>query len=464
MAATSQSLPWDERLDYLLKWLEESEGFAVNEHVHLQDTKRSGRGLYLKSGALKKRDCIVSIPGDKQLNFYTVIYHISLFNCELAIDGVSCPSSDRANNKIYEADDPRTEAYRHLTNNVVLGLSSFQLLSLFILFEWKILPQESNFTSFWKPFFDVFPSFEDLRSIPATWVCDPESGNLELIEMLPAASKKHAERMVSQVEHDWETIFPFIQKWLESREGASQINKQKLFSEFVHVYFVINSRCLYIEIPLKTDVADNFTMVPFVDFLNHNSDVDAYCKPRIERLKKSPCGLGNFSIVAGDHEYDNLGEEILLNYGAHSNDFLLNEYGFVLGENMWNYIDVSSEAMELISQVHVKEFLIENNYWGDYTISSSEVSFRLLVAFAAVVCSDLRKVEKFMLGYITESSFGSALSSMLREFIASLIKNVETKVRSLKATSKPDPLCSQNVLHVYEGYLQILRQHLGDNA
>ncbi|CUS22136.1 LAQU0S04e09010g1_1 [Lachancea quebecensis] len=464
MVPTSQSLSWDERLDNLLKWLKESEGFAVNENVHLQDTKRSGRGLYLKSGQLKKRDCIVSIPGDKQLNFYTVIYHISRFNRKLFIDGASCPSSKLASNENSQLDDPRTEAYRYLTNTAVLGLSSFQLLSLFILFEWKILPQEPNFTSFWKPFFDVLPFAEELRSIPATWICDPTSENRELIELLPAASRRHADRMVSQIENDWQTVSPFLQEWLKTRKSSSQINMQDLFSEFVHVYLVINSRCLYIEIPLKTDVADNLTMVPFVDFLNHNSNVDAYCKPRIESLRKSACGLGSFSIIVGDHEYINPGEEILLNYGAHSNDFLLNEYGFVLGENMWNYIDVSLEAMELISQEPVKKFLMENNYWGDYTISHSEVSFRLLVAFAAVVCPDLKKVEKFMLGYITESSFGSALSSTLNEFMASLEKSVKAKIESLEIITKSDPLCSQNVLTVYEGYFQILRNHLGNGV
>lgn len=92
---------------------------------------------------------------------------------------------------------------------------------------------------------------------------------------------------------------------------------------------------------------DNLTLVPLVDFLNHNDDSQISCMPRIDRFQKKTSGLGKFSIVCGEHEYKTVGEEILLSYGPHSNDFLLNEYGFTLTENTWNYIDVSAEVEKL---------------------------------------------------------------------------------------------------------------------
>lgn len=183
---------WDTKLERLIEWLKKSEGFAVNENVVLRDTEQSGRGLYLNSGKLGKNKIVISIASANQLNFHTAIYHISQFNPELVVDGVTC--AETLSESLDDRNDPRFRAYKILTNSEALRLSSFQLLCLYIIFEWKLLPLWAGSESFWKPFFDVFPTAYELRSIPATWICHERSSNKSLLKHLPTASKLASRR------------------------------------------------------------------------------------------------------------------------------------------------------------------------------------------------------------------------------------------------------------------------------
>ncbi|CAI4396269.1 CBM_collapsed_G0013700.mRNA.1.CDS.1 [Saccharomyces cerevisiae] len=118
----------------------------------------------------------------------------------------------------------------------------------------------------------------------------------------------------------------------------------------------------------------------------HFSASDLHCYPQLSPQLRSEgeniIGIGQFTIRCGDHLYDNINEELFLNYGAHSNDFLLNEYGFVVDGNKWNYLDISDEIIELIDddKKEVKTFLLEHDYWGDYTINETDISYRIFVA------------------------------------------------------------------------------------
>ncbi|SCV04040.1 LANO_0G07778g1_1 [Lachancea nothofagi CBS 11611] len=455
---TGPKLSWDDRQKNLIEWLSTCEEFRVNKSVFLRDDSKSGRGLYLKSGKIRKDEIVVSIPSERQLNFNTVSYHISKFNPAVSFDGIDSQDLKPPVDK----DDPRFTLYNVLDNEVLGNLSSFQLLSLYILFEWKMLPCW-NTVSFWKPFFDVFPTFDELNSIPALWILDPRSKNQELFDLLPSSSKAHAKRIASQVEDDWLVIKSFVEIWRTAIAEEHRPAMEALYQCFSHIYFIINSRCLYINVPLKDNVEDKFTMVPFVDFLNHDSDSDVYCTPYVNSLRRGKYGLGTFSIVGGSHEYNQVGEEVLLNYGPHSNDFLLNEYGFTLAENKWNYIDVSPQVECVISDPCVQKFLAEKGFWGEYTISKSDVSFRLIVAFAAKVCPDLRKVEKLMFGYLTEASFNPQLQSLLEEFLSSLLKTTQSRIRSIGRNIGSGDISVYNVMNIYEGYSKILQHHLTDS-
>lgn len=456
-----------EKLNSLLQWLEASNNFYLNESVEIFETNESGRGAHLCSGRLKTNDLITSVPSSHQLNFHTVIYHIAKFNTNIVIQGVTPLTSDSRTNEdfdpLVENVDPRYKAYSVFDAKLLLSMSSFQLLSLYILAEWKLLPLwgNGNFHSFWEPFFDVLPTRADLRSIPARWLNEYPPVNVSLINLLPQSCYENSLRISKLLNDDWRCISPILEQWKEMFNESSSPSLADLYQEFIQIYFIINSRCLYMELPLKTNPEDNLTMVPFVDFLNHAPLTETYCYPRIDRMKRNTYGIGSFSIRCGPHEYVQKGEEIFLNYGAHSNDFLINEYGFVLDENRWNCIDISTEVKSMIQIPAHKRFLMENDYWGDYTITHEEISFRVLVALALCSSNDIRKVEKFMMGFLPDDVFKPHLDNLLRIILENVTAKTKEKIESILELNDVDAFCQQNVLKIYKGYLCILSHHLG---
>ncbi|CAI4058468.1 hypothetical protein SKDZ_04G4110 [Saccharomyces kudriavzevii ZP591] len=473
----------DGKVDSLLRWLKKSDKFYIAQNINISESPESGRGIVLSHDSVKKNDVIISVPSSKQLNFHTILYHISKFNKELNIPGVTIDRNltDSEESTIAGESrgpiDPRFELYSQLSRDYLLNLSSFQLISFYILVENYLLPKwtHNEIQSDWKPFFDIWPSKEELRSIPAIWNCEPNSQCRPLIEYLPTASLNHMIRISELVREDWKTISEVIFDWnkvCNSTSGiksSEKLTSNELFSLFLHVYFVINSRCLYAEIPLKMeDRSSNFTLVPYVDFLNHICEVDLHCYPQLNALLKSEgeeiIGIGQFSIRCGEYYYNNINEELFLNYGAHSNDFLLNEYGFVVSENKWNYLDISNDIIELINddKEEVKTFLVEHDYWGDYTINGGDISYRILVALSYYLTRDKRRVQKFIEGYISEDYFKPKISSILKVLLAGLsVKFTETLNQLTKqADNAEDKLCLQNVITIYAGYIKILERNL----
>lgn len=454
-----------EKIATLVEWLTKSDEFHLTENLSINESETSGRGLVLTNGELRKNDLLISIPDSHQLNYHTVLYHISKFNNRIKLQDATISEFDSEEyDEQLRAKDPRYEAYGCLDQDFLLSLSSFQLLALYILTEWILLPRwySGETESFWRPFFDVWPTKEELKSIPALWNCSPTSRNTKLLATLPLASKNHVSSISALIKDDWEVISPVLNRW-DIMFGKSSPNIptiDELYLEFLHIYFVINSRCLYAEIPMKKDdVANNFTLVPFVDFLNHTEEVDTHCYPKLAQHRKKIYSLGQFSIRCGSHQYTRVGEEIMLNYGAHSNDFLLNEYGFVLKENKWNFIDITEEVTSLMKEnSEVALFLKENGYWGDYTINMSEVSFRTVVALSLIVTLDYRRIKNFLLGYISEDYFLPKIKNVLHKLLTSLLKKYQNAIRFLEDASSgnSDNLCAENVSTIYSGYIKII--------
>ena len=453
------------RIGRLIAWLKEANGFYISDQIAVKEIPSAGRGVVLAEGVIRKNDTIISIPSSHQLNFGTVLHHISKFNRE--IDAPEVKTSGEGDGALgedgYEIEDPRFIAYSIFSTESLLQLTSFQLLSLYILAEWVLLPlwTDGMVCSFWKPFFDVWPTADELRSIPSTWICEPDSPFKELVPLLPASSRQHAERIASSLESDWKVIFPVVETWLEKLPNT-EMSPVKLYQKFLHIYFVINSRCLYADISLKKDDnASKFTLVPYVDFLNHSDKTDIYCYPQIDKRRNCRYGVGNFQIRCGSHSYSNLGEQFLFNYGPHSNDFLLCEYGFTLGQNNWNYIDVTDKIVRMLEKdPHMTQFLQKLGYWGEYTINADDISYRTFVALSTIATGDYLRVEKLTLGYVSEDYFTGKIRLILLDLINNLLEEFQQHMKNLEGLRegkfKEDSLCVDNITRIYEGYLEIL--------
>ncbi|AAS54383.1 AGL108Cp [Eremothecium gossypii ATCC 10895] len=451
----------DKAVAKLIEWLKTSELTFISDKIEIVQDAASGRGVRLKQCHINSNEEIIGIPSEFQLNFHSVLHHLSQFNRKLVVPGVTVtePEGDA------DAEDPRTRAYGVLDANTVLQLSSFQLLALYILAEWVLLKTWGCETqSFWQPFFEIFPTSADLRAIPAYYSLQFASTSKELLPLLPPASACHCRRICELVQGDWARIRGILEQWNILFADRETITLEQQFEHFLHIYFVINSRCLYTPVPLKDNRDDNFTMVPYVDFLNHITTVSEHCYPKVESVRRLYGGVGRFSIKCGPHAYRVPMEEVFLNYGAHSNDFLLNEYGFTVDENEWDYIDVTEVVVSMIEKPEHVEFLREHDYYGDYTIAFDSVSFRVLVALALVATDDYERVNKYMMGYITDDYFGPRYSSLLLEVLQRARQFCEAALESAKKMTTADRYCTESVIAIYKGYLRILRHHLDSHT
>lgn len=448
----------ENKIRSLTRWLDESGQFKIASGISVAESDEAGRGVVLVDGLLKKNEMIVSVPSTHQLNFHTVLYHISKFNAAICIPMITITHQD---NEKVEAEDPRYKAYNVLTQNSLLNLSSFQLLSLYVLAEWFLLPfwSEGRINSFWEPFFAVWPTQEELKSFPAIWNCSNRSGYKPLLQLLPSASKGYMLNVSKRIKNDWKVLFPIVSEWHTLFGGNTYVPSiDEQFEAYLHIYSIINSRCLYTEVSLKQDdAASNFTMVPFVDFLNHTQEVDVHCYPQRDALRRGSHGLGQFTIRCGNHAYKVPHEEIFLNYGAHSNDFLINEYGFVIKQNKWNFIDISKEVCSIVKDRAMQKFLKDHGYWEDYTVGPTRISYRVIVALSLAITGDYKRVQKLLLGYLSEDYFFPKIKDSLYNILTCLRKEFDQIIPLLEERTD---VCSKNLLVIYQDYIEIIEQNL----
>lgn len=184
--------------------------------------------------------------------------------------------------------------------------------------------------------------------------------------------------------------------------------------QYLWAWLCVNSRCLYVSI--TTEASNNITLAPIIDFLNHTGDAS-----RASKMDHSP--TKGMTIVSGP-SYEP-GEEIFITYGAHSNLFLLCEYGFVLSENHHDFIDISSDIPLTRVQLLALESL---GYRGEYTLSAQEgPSFRTTVALVAATISDdwtttPRQLKLLTEGYIDETRFQAQTTKCLHQILERKVK------------------------------------------
>lgn len=412
----------DTKLKALTKWLggntDQHEGGAfISPKISVKDAQNSGRGIYAES-PISAREKLVRIPGSFLLNFSTAVAHITKFNPKVTLAephylNVHVPSTP---------SDPVTELYSLWDLDTLLGLSSFQLLGMFL-----VLERKREKASFWKPFIDMLPSIEELALAPVVWrvlhvpQCDT------LWRMLSRSAKKHSEAVLARFEKDWGVV--------SALDPRGYIDR----ASFLWAWMCINSRCLYMEIPQAKDSADNFTMAPYVDFLNH--------------LNEDQCG-----IKIDSHGFHVLtscsyrpGDELFFSYGPHSNEFLLCEYGFTLPQNKWNFIDITDFILPLLRPNHVA-FLKEVGYYGDYTVSMEGMSFRTEIALATLQESEphtSRKLKALVEGVSDGAVFEQKLKIMLRRILDKISADSRRKLESTQTYDKDTTrkIQSMNVLH-----------------
>ncbi|KAF1813126.1 SET domain-containing protein, partial [Eremomyces bilateralis CBS 781.70] len=206
----------------------------------------------------------------------------------------------------------------------------------------------------------TWPSIEALQaSIPFFWPVELQS----LLPPSAVALLKHQSLLISE---SWRQVKHLVPKASKSR--------------FLYYYFIINSRTMYWRDTdsgnhRSTSAANNLALCPFLDFLNHSPS----CQP----ATRTDQGYE----IRTERPYV-AGEEIFVSYGAHGNDFLLVEYGFLPepGTNVWDSLSIDHFIIPALSTGQ-NDTLARYGFLGDYTLflgtpatEQPEPCFRTLVA------------------------------------------------------------------------------------
>lgn len=381
----------------------------ISSKVNVLSNETSGRGVYATQNVSAK-ETLVRIPHSFLMNTNTIIKHISRFNGKESVPdlgySVLLPSE--------YTTDQWTELYAKIPISKWLQLTAFQRTALYICLEKK---RKEN--SFWCAFISSLPKLEELDFAPIVWEVESEltgSKAADFFELLPRSSRNHAKKILVRFNEDYTAVSEFL-----TAAKSEPLNKM----EFLWAWMCINSRCLYMSFPSSKAEADNFTLAPYVDFLNH--DCDEKCAIKID-------SRGFLVISCVDHA---AGQELLFSYGPHSNEFLLCEYAFTMETNKWNNLDVSHHIEGIMNDAQ-KSFLREQGYYGDYTISETGgISFRTQVALATIQerePAQSRRLNLLIQGYNDGESYKSVSKSLIRRILNEVVAECGTMSARLESS------------------------------
>ncbi|GME72805.1 unnamed protein product [[Candida] boidinii] len=391
----------------------------ISSNLKVIDLPQLGRCI-VAAKDLNTHESIITIPHTFMLNYITILMHFKKWNPSLPF------SESLAHSAIYLPDyshfkDTFGNFYRSLTEEEILSLNSFQLISMYI-----ILEKRRATDSFWKPFIDVLPVLEELRNIPFTWIINKSQTEDEIFQLLPPDIKTHSIEQLQKFEQDYKGVSNLIDKHSQyNTKDALYISKD----EFLWAWLCCNSRCLYMELPkkLKKTVEDNFTLVPFVDFINHISDDS--CTTTISHKQ-------GYMVSTGTVKYKE-NDQIFFTYGSHSDNFLIMEYGFMLPtcSNKSNYLDMTHIINKLLNQQQI-EFLKENHYFELHYATKEEISFTTEIALATLQdfkdgnCS--RSLRGFIDGTYDGAKYTENNKLLIKKIIAKLSRNTDNQLEKIK--------------------------------
>lgn len=427
----------EQRIEALLKWMESSPSPAtdlnsrvVSRKLEVKDNKVSGRGLYSKED-IKPGERIINIPRSFLLNHTTVVKHI------LKHKATNHMQSDGPQHHSLDANKPGSEDYiavfySGIPIETLERLSSFQLISMYL-----VLESVRRDGSFWDPFIAMLPELSELSPAPiVSRVLDKESSS-SMWSFLPRSARKHSEKVVARYEKDYEVVCKI---WSSHGIMQNLTESVDLQRSFLWAWMCINSRCLYMDIPGR-EGADNFTMAPYVDFLNHTSDEEC-------GIKIDAAGFHVYTTTAYEAE-----DELFFSYGPHSNEFLLCEYGFVLPQNKWNYLDVTDLINPLLRPAHVR-YLKNHAYYGDYTVNQDGMSFRTEIAFATMQESapeSSTRLNDFIGGISDGREYTRASNLLLSRILQKILSDCKSKL------DRPSERGYRSVRQLYEDMMHICK-------
>ncbi|PHH76423.1 hypothetical protein CDD82_4002 [Ophiocordyceps australis] len=261
---------------------------------------------------------------------------------------------------------------------------------------------------------DDSPDFDLWRAVlpsPATVraampLCWPR----ELQLLLPPAAKALLDSQCAKLDRDWALV------------AAAYSDSRIPRLDFVYAWALVNSRTFYHTTPrtlARLPHDDHMVLQPVADLFNHTPHAAAGCSVAFD-------SRGYTFTAACAYKP---GQELLIRYGAHSNDHLLVEYGFTLDSHPEDAIllDPYLCPVFIAPQRHL---LRQSHFWQRYILGSDEPCYRTLTALR-LLCLSTTQWRAVLDGSRDEDHDRDAVHAQLLKLLFQLQKDVRSKLAQL---------------------------------
>ena len=232
-------------------------------------------------------------------------------------------------------------------------------------------------SSDYAPWDAVLPTPTDLEGMPMLWPT-------QLQDLLPSAARTALARQQAKLQRDWAATKAWAEddESIDGKEGKEGKGKPRLaYEQYLHGWLLVNSRTFYYTTPRSEKTTsskdDRMAMQPVADLFNHAADHGC----------DAAYAAQGFSFVA-DRLYEE-GDEVPISYGAHANDALLVEYGFILSgaTNKWDEVALDAAVLPRLTAAQ-KDDLDEVGFLGKYMIDAQTPGgcYRTQIALRRILC------------------------------------------------------------------------------
>lgn len=265
------------------------------------------------------------------------------------------------------------------------GVSLHGLLALHLCLE---KAREEPVTAQWR---SVFPSLEDLSSMPLLW--DPA-----LHSHLPLPARDLLAKQCTKLDADWAAV--------------SHLDLSR--DDYTHHWLLVNTRSFY-HSPSRLTPADNLALIPVADLLNHASS-------------GCPASFTSHGLaVTADKAYPP-GCEIYTTYGRHGNDLLMTEYGFLLDSNEWDEVSLDEFLLARLDD-DVKAELRRLGFLGRWVLDRRTPGcFRTQVALRGLVGSSMA----LCIHGTEREAIQPAINKVFDRHLGEYLEEIEGKVRAVE--------------------------------
>lgn len=437
----NDKIPLEVKCENLINWLKNGDSkFKISDNLKIQKDQYDGIGLFYENLNQSMED-ILYIPSTFLINKLTCINFFK--------------------NKLIEHNIWNEIFNKHINvNEVETSWNSFLVIILYMYIEWFCLKEDDS--CFHLPFFQSLPShkfFEE--NIPVLQYLQLiDLNEIETAEKIKANLNIEFEneflKLLKNIEFAEETLLPIFKNF----EGNVFLIKKRIR----YLYMCINSRCLYYEIKRNNPVKeDNLTLVPLVDFINHENNESKY-NSFVEVTSNINLSKQDYKLHVKKENLKSGMNQLLFKYGPHNDCLLLNDYGFILnGENDNNYLDVTDIIMNELKPWEI-EYLKQIHYYKNddqFLINSDKQTPFFNTQLAIFVISlnldfpNLARLKQFakpkqmrLTNYIKNMQGTKNYEQTLRNVIGKYNENIDHKLNTLKSL----PKCPSSIISLMEKY------------